>query len=40
MVDACIPYEQKDSFSKVAEASPELKRKIMDKWSGVLTGKE
>ena len=40
MVDACIPYEQKDSFAKVAEASPKLKKEIMEKWSDVLLGKE
>ena len=32
IVDACRPYGWKDEFPKVAEASPELKRKIEDKW--------
>ncbi len=32
IVDACRPYGWKDEFPKVAEASPELKRRIADKW--------
>jgi 4-hydroxy-3-polyprenylbenzoate decarboxylase len=32
IVDACRPYGWKDEFPVVAEASPELKRKIEDKW--------
>ena len=32
VVDACRPYDWRDEFPKVAEASPELKRKIEDKW--------
>ncbi len=32
VVDACRPYDWKDEFPKVAEASPGLKAKIKDKW--------
>jgi 4-hydroxy-3-polyprenylbenzoate decarboxylase len=32
VVDACRPYDWRDEFPKVAEASPELKRKIEEKW--------
>jgi len=32
IVDACRPYDWKDKFPRVAEASPELKRRIAEKW--------
>lgn len=32
VVDACRPYDWKDEFPKVAEASPELKASIKAKW--------
>ncbi len=32
VVDACRPYDWRDEFPKVAEASPGLKRTIEDKW--------
>jgi UbiD family decarboxylase len=32
VVDACRPWGWKDEFPPVAEASPELKRQVMDKW--------
>jgi hypothetical protein len=30
IIDACRPYGWKDEFPKVAEASPELKKKMRD----------
>lgn len=35
IIDCCRPYGWKDEFPKVAEASPELKRKVLDKWPGL-----
>ena len=32
VVDACRPYDWKDEFPKVAEASPGLKARIREKW--------
>ncbi len=32
VVDACRPYDWKDDFPIVAEASPALKAKVRDKW--------
>ena len=32
VVDACRPYDWREEFPKVAEANPELKRKIEGKW--------
>jgi 4-hydroxy-3-polyprenylbenzoate decarboxylase len=32
VVDACRPWDKKDRFPKVAEASPELKAKVQAKW--------
>ncbi len=32
IVNACRPWGWKDEFPTVAEASPELKRKVMEKW--------
>jgi 4-hydroxy-3-polyprenylbenzoate decarboxylase len=32
-VDACRPWGWKDDFPKVAEASPELKAKMREKWA-------
>ena len=32
VVDACRPYDWKDEFPIVAEASPELKAKVRGKW--------
>jgi UbiD family decarboxylase len=31
VVDACIPYEHRNEFSKVAETSPELRAKMLSK---------
>ncbi len=32
LVDACRPYDWKDDFPIVAEASPELKKSVKEKW--------
>ena len=32
IIDACIPFERRKTFPKVATTSPELKKKTMDKW--------
>lgn len=32
VVNACRPWAWKDSFPTVAEASPELRRRVMEKW--------
>lgn len=32
IIDACKPYEWKDKFYPVAEASPELRAKLLKKW--------
>ena len=32
VVDACRPWDRIDNFPRVAEASPELKAKVMSKW--------
>ena len=32
IVNACRPWDRKDSFPIVAEASPALKRQVMEKW--------
>ena len=31
-VDACIPYEHRNDFSRVAETSPELREKMLTKY--------
>jgi hypothetical protein len=36
VIDACKPFESLDDFPLVNESSPELKRKILDKWKGIL----
>lgn len=38
IVDATIPYERRDSFAAVAEASPEFQAEIREKWREVITG--
>lgn len=32
LIDACRPYERRDSFPRVAKASPELRSRIIKKW--------
>ena len=36
IIDACRPWGWKDEFPPVAEASPELKKKTLEKWGHVL----
>jgi 4-hydroxy-3-polyprenylbenzoate decarboxylase len=36
VIDACRPYERRDSFPLVVEASPALKNAVIEKWRGVL----
>jgi 4-hydroxy-3-polyprenylbenzoate decarboxylase len=32
VVDCCRPFGWKDEFPTVAEASPELRKKVREKW--------
>ncbi|PYS07292.1 MAG: hypothetical protein DMG12_01065 [Acidobacteria bacterium] len=36
VIDACRPWERLQTFPKVTEAGPELKRKVIEKWRSVL----
>jgi UbiD family decarboxylase len=36
IIDACRPYDWIRDFPKVAQASPDLKRKVLDKWQELL----
>jgi 4-hydroxy-3-polyprenylbenzoate decarboxylase len=36
IVDACKPFEWKDKFPPVAESSPELAAKTLEKWKHLL----
>lgn len=36
IVDATIPFEKRDTFPKVVQSSPELRRKIYEKWRDAL----
>lgn len=36
VVDACRPFDWKDEFPPVAESSPELKKKTLEKWGWLL----
>jgi 4-hydroxy-3-polyprenylbenzoate decarboxylase len=38
IIDACRPFEWMKDFPPVAESSPELKKKVYDKWKKVLEG--
>lgn len=38
VIDACRPFERKDSFPPVAEASPELLADTLGKWSHIFEG--
>jgi 4-hydroxy-3-polyprenylbenzoate decarboxylase len=38
IIDACRPFEWMKDFPPVAESSPELKKKVYDKWRKVLRG--
>ena len=36
VVDACIPFQRRDTFPIVARNSPDLDSRIRAKWSSVL----
>jgi 4-hydroxy-3-polyprenylbenzoate decarboxylase len=36
IIDACIPYERREEFPKVAQTSPEYKLKMMEKYGGLI----
>ena len=38
IIDACRPFERKDTFPKVAESDPEYLRDIMARWGSVIRG--
>ncbi len=38
IIDATRPYEWRDQFPPVAEASPELRRRTLEKWGSLLFG--
>lgn len=38
IIDACRPFEWMKDFPPVAESTPELKKKVYDKWRKVLRG--
>ena len=38
IIDACRPFEWLKDFPPVAESSPELKKKVYEKWRNVLEG--
>jgi len=37
IIDACRPFDWKDEFPPVAESSPELKAKTLEKWSHLIS---
>ncbi|HWP35478.1 MAG TPA: UbiD family decarboxylase [Thermodesulfobacteriota bacterium] len=36
VIDACRPWDRRDSFPKVVEASPQRKREVIEKWRHLL----
>ena len=36
IIDACIPYEHRDDFPKIAQTSPEYKKLMMDKYGTLI----
>jgi UbiD family decarboxylase len=36
IIDACRPYEWRDQFPMVAQASPELRARTLDKWGALI----
>jgi 4-hydroxy-3-polyprenylbenzoate decarboxylase len=40
IIDACRPYEWIHEFPKVSGASPELKKKMLEKFGASLVGKK
>ena len=39
VIDACRPFEMLSSFPVVARATPELRRKIEEKFKDILSGR-
>jgi UbiD family decarboxylase len=39
VIDACRPFELLDTFPRVAEASPELRARVIAKWPEILGGR-
>jgi 3-polyprenyl-4-hydroxybenzoate decarboxylase len=40
LVDACIPYEERESFPRATGATPEYLRLVSSKWSQLLDDKK
>jgi 3-polyprenyl-4-hydroxybenzoate decarboxylase len=38
IIDACRPYERKDSFPRVAQSNPAYLRDVMARWGSVIEG--
>jgi 4-hydroxy-3-polyprenylbenzoate decarboxylase len=36
VIDACRPYERKDTFPKVAQSDPQYLREVQAKWRDLL----
>jgi hypothetical protein len=36
VIDACRPYERKDTFPPVAQSDPQYLRAVLAKWGDVL----
>ena len=36
IIDACIPYERREDFPKVAQTSPEYKQTMMKKYGNLI----
>ncbi|MBI4444794.1 MAG: UbiD family decarboxylase [Acidobacteria bacterium] len=36
IIDACRPYEWRNEFPPVVESSPEIKRRVLEKWKDIL----
>jgi len=36
VIDACRPYERRDSFPKVAESDPGYLSSVLDRWGDAL----
>jgi len=36
VIDACIPYEHRDDFPKIAQTSPEYKKLMMNKYGTLI----
>jgi UbiD family decarboxylase len=38
VIDACRPYERKDTFARVAQSDPDYLREVLAKWGSVIEG--